>query len=215
MQDYQQRFIELALKHDVLRFGEFKLKSGRLSPYFFNAGLFNTGKALAELARCYAQAIVNSKIDYDVLFGPAYKGIPLVAATVMALAQEHGIDKPYAFNRKEKKDHGEGGNLVGAKLEGRILIIDDVITAGTAIRESIDIIDAADATPIGVVIALDRQEKGQDSRSAVQAIQQDYGLNVVSIIGMQHLIEYLQQQPGKSEWLDAMQFYRAEFGVSQ
>lgn len=213
MQAYQKNFIELALANDVLKFGEFKLKSGRTSPYFFNAGLFNTGKALAELGRCYAQAIMDSGIGYDVLFGPAYKGIPLVAATAMAMYLDHGIDMPYAFNRKEKKDHGEGGNLVGAPLEGRILIIDDVITAGTAIRESIDIIDAADATSIGVVIALDRQEKGQDQRSAVQAIHDDYGLNVVSIIGMTHLIEYLQQQKDRVEVLDAMQFYRAEFGV--
>lgn len=213
MQAYQQKFIELALANDVLKFGEFKLKSGRTSPYFFNAGLFNTGKALAELGRCYAQAIVNSGIGYDVMFGPAYKGIPLVAATAMAMYLDHGIDMPYAFNRKEKKDHGEGGNLVGAPLEGRVLIIDDVITAGTAIRESIDIIDGADATSIGVVIALDRQEKGQDHRSAVQAIRDDYGLNVVSIIGMTHLIEYLQQQKDKTEVLDAMRFYRKEFGV--
>jgi orotate phosphoribosyltransferase len=213
MQAYQQKFIELALANDVLKFGEFKLKSGRVSPYFFNAGLFNTGKALAELGRCYAQAIINSGVGYDVMFGPAYKGIPLVAATVMSLYLEHGIDIPYAFNRKEKKDHGEGGNLVGAPLEGRILVIDDVITAGTAIRESIDIIDAADATTVAVVIALDRQEKGQDQRSAVQAMRDDYGLNVVSIIGMVHLIEYLQQQPDKKEVLDAMLFYRKEFGV--
>lgn len=213
MQAYQQKFIELALANDVLKFGEFKLKSGRVSPYFFNAGLFNTGKALAELGRCYAQAIINSGVGYDVMFGPAYKGIPLVAATVMSLYLEHGIDIPYAFNRKEKKDHGEGGNLVGATLEGRILVIDDVITAGTAIRESIDIIDAADATTVAVVIALDRQEKGQDQRSAVQAMRDDYGLNVVSIIGMTHLIEYLQQQPDRQEVLDAMLFYRKEFGV--
>jgi len=213
MQAYQQKFIELALANDVLKFGEFKLKSGRVSPYFFNAGLFNTGKALAELGRCYAQAIIDSGIGYDVLFGPAYKGIPLVAATAMALYLDHGIDMPYAFNRKEKKDHGEGGNLVGSPLEGRILIIDDVITAGTAIRESIDIIDEADATSVGVVIALDRQEKAQDHRSAVQAIQDDYGLKTVSIIGMAHLIEYLQQLKDKAEVLDAMKFYRAEFGV--
>lgn len=213
MQAYQQQFIELALANDVLKFGEFKLKSGRVSPYFFNAGLFNTGKALAELGRCYAQAIINSGVSYDVMFGPAYKGIPLVAATVMSLYLDHGIDIPYAFNRKEKKDHGEGGNLVGAPLAGRILVIDDVITAGTAIRESIDIIDAAKATTVAVVIALDRQEKGQDSRSAVQAMRDDFGLNVVSIIGMAHLIEYLQQQPGKQQLLDSMLGYREAFGV--
>ncbi len=213
MQAYQQTFIELALANDVLKFGEFKLKSGRVSPYFFNAGLFNTGKALAELGRCYAQAIINSGVGYDVMFGPAYKGIPLVAATVMSLYLDHGIDIPYAFNRKEKKDHGEGGNLVGSPLEGRILVIDDVITAGTAIRESIDIIDAADATTVAVVIALDRQEKGQDQRSAVQAMRDDFGLNVVSIISMAHLIEYLQQQPGKQAELETMLAYRKAFGV--
>ena len=213
MQAYQQQFIELALANDVLKFGEFKLKSGRISPYFFNAGLFNTGRALAELGRCYAQAIIYSGIKYDVMFGPAYKGIPLVAATAMAMYLDHGIDVAYAYNRKEKKDHGEGGNLVGAPLEGQILIIDDVITAGTAIREAIDIIDAANATSVAVVIALDRQEKGLDQRSAVQAMHDDYGLNVASIVGMSHLIEYLQTQKNKSEVLDAMLFYRAEYGV--
>lgn len=213
MHYYQHRFIELALEYDVLRFGEFKLKSGRMSPYFFNAGLFNTGKALAELGKCYAQAIVDSKIAYDVLFGPAYKGIPLVAVTAMALYEEHGIDVPYAFNRKEKKDHGEGGNIVGSPLEGRVLILDDVITAGTAIREAIDIIDAADATSVGVVIALDRQEKGKGNLSAIQEVKQDYGLEVVNIIGMEHLIQYLEEKGDQVEMLDAMKFYRAEFGV--
>lgn len=213
MQAFQQQFIELALAYDVLKFGEFKLKSGRISPYFFNAGLFNTGKALAELGRCYAQAIINSKVQYDVMFGPAYKGIPLVAATAVAMYNDHGIDIAYAYNRKEKKDHGEGGNLVGAPLEGGILVIDDVITAGTAIRESIDIIDAADATTVAVVIALDRQEQGQDKRSAIQAMHDDYGLNVVSIVGLSHLIEYLQQQPGKQQVLDVMVAYREKFGV--
>ncbi len=212
MQDYQRQFIELALSYDVLKFGEFKLKSGRTSPYFFNAGQFNTGKALAELGRCYAQAIVDSGMEYDVLFGPAYKGIPLVAVTAMALAQDHNIDTPYAFNRKEKKDHGEGGMIVGAPLDGRVLVIDDVITAGTAIREAIDIIDAADATTVGIVIALDRQEKGQDERSAIQEINQDYGLDVASIISMTDLIEYLKDK-GDEEMLDAMQFYRQQYGV--
>lgn len=213
MHYYQHRFIELALEYDVLRFGEFKLKSGRMSPYFFNAGLFNTGKALAELGKCYAQAIVDSKIGYDVLFGPAYKGIPLVAVTAMALYEEHGIDVPYAFNRKEKKDHGEGGNIVGSPLEGRVLILDDVITAGTAIREAIDIIDAADATSVGVVIALDRQEKGKGKLSAIQEVKEEYGLDVVSIIGMEHLIQYLEEKGDQVEMLDAMKFYRKEFGV--
>ncbi|MCW9013433.1 MAG: orotate phosphoribosyltransferase [Gammaproteobacteria bacterium] len=215
MQYNQNRFIELALEYDVLKFGEFELKSGRKSPYFFNAGLFNTGKALAELGRCYAQAIIDSGIKYDVLFGPAYKGIPLVAVTAMALYQDHGLDVPYAFNRKEAKDHGEGGSIVGSPLEGRVLVLDDVITAGTAIREAIDIIDAADATAIGVLIALDRQEKGTDDRSAVQQIQDDYGLDVASVIGLQDLIQYLQEQGNQEEMLDAMKFYRAEYGISQ
>lgn len=213
MHYYQNRFIELALEFDVLKFGEFKLKSGRTSPYFFNAGLFNTGKALSELGKCYAQAIVDSGIGYDVLFGPAYKGIPLVAVTAMALYEEHGIDVPYAFNRKEKKDHGEGGMIVGSPLEGRVLILDDVITAGTAIREAIDIIDAADATSVGVVIALDRQEKGKGELSAVQEVNEEFGLEVSSIIGMEHLIQYLEGKGGQDEVLDAMKFYRAEYGI--
>lgn len=213
MQPYQKKFIELAIACEVLKFGEFKLKSGRLSPYFFNAGLFNTGKALAELGRCYAQAIVDSKIEYDVLFGPAYKGIPLVAVTAMALAQDHGLDIPYAFNRKEKKEHGEGGVIVGSSLQGRVLILDDVITAGTAIREAIDIIDTENATAVGVIIALDRQEKGQDQRSAVQEVENDYGIAVKSIINMNDLIQYLELQGNQHEMLDAMKFYRVEYGI--
>lgn len=214
MQDYQHSFIELAVANKVLKFGEFELKSGRVSPYFFNAGLFNTGKALAELGRCYAQAIVDSGIEYDVLFGPAYKGIPLVAVTAMALYQDHGIDKPYAFNRKEQKAHGEGGVIVGAALEGRVLILDDVITAGTAIREAIDIIDAENATAVGVVIALDRQEKGSGERSAVQEVHDEFGLDVVNIVSMADLIQYLDSQGDQQEMLDAMKFYRAEYGIS-
>ncbi len=212
MKDYQKNFIELALQYDVLKFGEFKLKSGRQSPYFFNAGLFNTGKALAEMGRCYAQAIVDSGIQYDVLFGPAYKGIPLVAVTAMALYLDHGLDVPYAFNRKEAKDHGEGGNIVGSPLEGQVLILDDVITAGTAIREAIDIIDANNATAIGVMIALDRQEKGKGSQSAVQEVNSEYGINVLNIISLQHLIQYLKDS-GNEEMLDAMMFYRNEYGI--
>ncbi|VAW55925.1 Orotate phosphoribosyltransferase, partial [hydrothermal vent metagenome] len=192
MKDYQLNFIELALQYDVLKFGEFTLKSGRQSPYFFNAGLFNTGKALAEMGRCYANAIIDSGIQYDILFGPAYKGIPLVAVTAMALHLDHGLEVPYAFNRKEAKDHGEGGNIVGTQLEGQVLILDDVITAGTAIREAIDIIDHNDATAVGVLIALDRQEKGTDKRSSVQQLHEDYGIDVSSIIGLEHLIQYLQ-----------------------
>jgi len=212
MKDYQKNFIELALEYDVLKFGEFKLKSGRQSPYFFNAGLFNTGKALAEMGRCYAQAIVDSGIKYDILFGPAYKGIPLVAVTAMALQIDHGLDIPYAFNRKEAKDHGEGGSIVGTKIEGQVLILDDVITAGTAIREAIDIIDHNNGTAVGILIALDRQEKGTGDRSAVQELHEDYGLDVRSIIGLEHLIQYLQAK-GDEEMLDAMQFYRTEYGV--
>ena len=212
MKDYQKNFIELALHYDVLKFGDFKLKSGRQSPYFFNAGLFNTGKALAEMGRCYAQAIVDKGIEYDILFGPAYKGIPLVAVTAMALQIDHGLDVPYAFNRKEAKDHGEGGSIVGSKIEGRVLVLDDVITAGTAIREAIDIIDHNNGTAIGVLIALDRQEKGTGDRSAVQELHDDYGLDVFSIVGMEHLIQYLEGE-GNEEMLDAMRFYRTEFGV--
>jgi orotate phosphoribosyltransferase len=214
MQYNQNRFIELALEFDVLKFGEFKLKSGRLSPYFFNAGLFNTGKALAQLGKCYAQAIVDSAIGYDVLFGPAYKGIPLVAVTAMALYEEHGIDAPFAFNRKEAKDHGEGGVIVGSPLEGRVLILDDVITAGTAIREAVDIIDANDATPIGVLIALDRQEKGRGELSAVQEVREDYAIEVASIINMENLIQYLEGKGDQQAMLDAMKTYRADYGVA-
>lgn len=212
MKDYQKQFIELALQYKVLRFGEFKLKSGRNSPYFFNAGLFNSGRALAEMGRCYAQAIVDSDIEYDMLFGPAYKGIPLVAVTAMALQIDHGLDLPYAFNRKEAKDHGEGGSMVGAPLQGRVLILDDVITAGTAIREAIAMIKASQATPVAVMIALDRQEKGQGERSAVQELQQDEGLQVLNIISMDNLIQYLSEQ-GEQAMLDAMQNYRADYGV--
>jgi len=212
MKDYQKQFIELALQYEVLRFGEFKLKSGRNSPYFFNAGLFNSGRALAEMGRCYAQAIVDSGVEYDMLFGPAYKGIPLVAVTAMALQIDHGLDLPYAFNRKEAKDHGEGGSMVGAPLQGRVLILDDVITAGTAIREAIAMIKAGQATPVAVMIALDREEKGQGERSAVQELQQDEGLQVLNIIGMDNLIQYLSEQ-GEQAMLDAMQSYRADYGV--
>ncbi len=212
MKDYQKDFIELALQYDVLKFGDFKLKSGRQSPYFFNAGLFNTGKALAEMGRCYAQAIVDSNIEYDLLFGPAYKGIPLVAVTAMALQIDHGLDIPYAFNRKETKDHGEGGSIVGSSIEGRVLVLDDVITAGTAIREAIHIIDHNNGTTTGVLIALDRQEKGSGKLSAVEELHDEYGVDVFSIVGMNHLIQYLQDK-GDEEMLDAMQFYRTEYGI--
>lgn len=213
MHDYQREFLSFAIETEVLRFGAFTLKSGRQSPYFFNAGLFNTGSRLARLGRFYAAAIVASGIEFDVLFGPAYKGIPLAAAAAIALADGHGRDVPYCFNRKEAKDHGEGGNLVGAPLTGRVLIIDDVITAGTAIRESLDIISAAGATACGVVIALNRQERGKGARSAIQEVEQDLGIRVVSIAALDQLVEYLETQPGREEHVTAIRAYRAEYGV--
>jgi orotate phosphoribosyltransferase len=208
-------FIQLCLDQGVLRFGEFKLKSGRVSPYFFNAGLFNTGRAIAELGRFYAQAVVTSGIEFDMLFGPAYKGIPLVTATATALADHHNRDTAWAFNRKEAKTHGEGGNIVGAPLKGRVLIVDDVITAGTAIRESIDIIRAAGAEPCGVVLALDRQERGQATLSAVQEVEQDYRLPVASILGLQGLIAHLESGPTQDATLiAAIKQYRADYGIA-
>ena len=213
MQENKKRFIELAIKYQVLQFGEFRLKSGRISPYFFNAGLFNSGYALAELGSCYAQTIIDEKIDSDVLFGPAYKGIPLVSAIAYALSVNHGIDKPYAFNRKEAKDHGEGGVIVGADLRGDVLIVDDVITAGTAIREAVDIIQSSGATASAVLIALDRQEKGKTELSAIQEVNRDYGIDVFSIITMQDLIDYLAADAAAGEHLQAMQAYRREYGI--
>lgn len=206
-------FIDLCLRQGVLRFGEFKLKSGRLSPYFFNAGLFNDGQALASLGRAYARAIQQSGWEFDMLFGPAYKGIPLVTATAMALADQHGRNLPWAFNRKEAKDHGEGGNIVGAPLRGRVLIVDDVITAGTAIREAIDIIKAAGATPAGVALIMDRQERGQGALSAVQEVQQTLGLPVASILRLDDLIEHLQHGGNPTE-LAALQAYRDAYGTT-
>jgi orotate phosphoribosyltransferase len=213
MQDYQQAFLEFAIEAGVLRFGEFTLKSGRVSPYFFNAGLFNTGRHLARLGRFYAQAIVDSGRDFDVLFGPAYKGIPLAAATGIALADHHERDLPWCFNRKEAKDHGEGGNLVGAPLQGRVLIVDDVITAGTAIRESVEIIQAVGATPAGVVIALDRQERGRGERSAIQEVEQDLGLPVTSIVTLADLQAWLEGGAGNADTLERIRAYRAQYGV--
>jgi orotate phosphoribosyltransferase len=213
MQDYQRDFLNFALEVGVLKFGQFTLKSGRVSPYFFNAGLFNSGSSLARLGRFYAQAIVDSGIEFDVLYGPAYKGIPLAAVTAAALYDHHGIDIPYAFNRKEAKDHGEGGTIVGHALEGRIMIIDDVITAGTAIRESMDIISAQGATPAGVVIALDRQERGKGERSAIQEVETDYQMPVAAIVRLEHLIGYLGEQEGAEESLDSIRAYREQYGV--
>ena len=213
MQENKKRFIELAINYQVLRFGEFTLKSGRISPYFFNAGLFNSGYALAELGSCYAQTIIDNNIDYDILFGPAYKGIPLVSAIAYALSVNHGIDKPYAFNRKERKDHGEGGLIVGAELKGKVLIVDDVITAGTAIREAVDIIQAEGASTSAVLIALDRQEKGQSELSAIQEVHRDYGIDVSSIITMADLIDYLATDDSFTSHLDAMKTYRSQYGI--
>lgn len=213
MHNYQKEFIEFALSRQVLRFGEFTLKSGRVSPYFFNAGLFNTGAALAKLGRYYAAAIAESGLDFDILFGPAYKGIPLASVTTVALAEQHQRDVPYCFNRKETKDHGEGGNIVGAPLHGNVLIIDDVITAGTAIREAMQIIEAANAKPAGVIIALDRQERGQGNLSAIQEVEQDYNIPVLSIIKLEHLITYLEDQPEMQQHLETVRAYRKQYGV--
>jgi orotate phosphoribosyltransferase len=213
MKDYQHEFIDFAIQAGVLRFGEFTLKSGRISPYFFNAGLFNTGEHLARLGRSYAQAIIDSGIGFDVLFGPAYKGIPLAAAASIALADHHHRNTPWCFNRKEAKDHGEGGNLVGAPLAGRVLVIDDVITAGTAIRESVEIIQGAGAELAGVVIALDRQERGRGERSAIQEVEESLAVPVVSIVRLEHLLEYLATQPDRGEDIARIEAYRAEYGV--
>jgi orotate phosphoribosyltransferase len=220
MQNYQLTFIDLALARDALRFGNFKLKSGRESPYFFNAGLFSDGVAAATLGRCYAAAILRSGLEFDMVFGPAYKGIPLAAALVIALAEQHGRNVPYAFNRKEAKDHGEGGNVVGSPLRGRVLIVDDVITAGSAIRESLEIIRAGGAQPAAVALALDRQERGQGSRSAVQEIESQYGLKCVSVVTLAELIEALAHPPDgrvriSAEQLTSLLAYRQKYGVSQ
>lgn len=213
MQDYQREFLDFAIDRGVLRFGEFTLKSGRLSPYFFNAGLFNSGRALARLGRGYAQAIVRAELDFDMLFGPAYKGIPLVAATAVALAEQHDRDLPWCFNRKEVKDHGEGGAIVGAPLAGRVLIIDDVITAGTAIRESMALLDACQAQAAGVVIALDRQERGQGPLSAIQEVERRYGIPVVSIVRLDDLLAHLADKPDFAQARAAVQAYRERYGV--
>ena len=213
MQDYQRKFLDFAIEIGVLRFGEFTLKSGRISPYFFNSGLFNTGSSLARLGRYYAQAVTDSDIAFDMVYGPAYKGIPLAASLAIALADHHDRDVPYCFNRKEAKDHGEGGTIVGAPLQGRVLIIDDVISAGTSVRESVEVIQAAGATPAGVVIALDRQERGKGETSAIQEVERDYGLTVASIVALEELVDYLAEQPGQDESLAAIRAYRQEYGV--
>lgn len=212
MKPYQRQFLELAIARNVLRFGEFTLKSGRISPYFFNAGLFDSGVALAQLGNCYAQALDASGIGFDMLFGPAYKGIPLATTLAVAMAGQ-GRDVPIAFNRKETKAHGEGGSLIGAKLAGRVLIVDDVITAGTAIRESLDIIRAAGAQACAVVIALDRQERGQvGERSAAQEVAAEFGLPVIAIAGLDELLEFADDRPELAAHKSALMAYRSRYG---
>ncbi len=215
MKPYQREFIEFAIEQNVLRFGEFTLKSGRVSPYFFNAGLFSSGQALAKLGRFYAAALVEAGVSFDVLFGPAYKGIPLATTTAVALYDHHDIDTPYVFNRKEAKSHGEGGTLVGAPLEGNIMIIDDVITAGTAIREVMDIINTAGAKPAGVLIALNRQERGQGELSAIQEVERDFDMPVVSIVSLNDIMTYLSEQdsPEFAQHLEGVKAYRDQYGV--
>lgn len=213
MKPYQRQFIEFALNKQVLKFGEFTLKSGRTSPYFFNAGLFNSGRDLALLGRFYAAALMDSGIDFDLLFGPAYKGIPIATTTAVALAEHHERDVPYCFNRKEAKDHGEGGNLVGSALQGRVMLVDDVITAGTAIRESMEIIAANEASLAGVLISLDRQERGRSEISAIQEVERDYHCRVISIITLKDLIEYLEEKPEMAAHLAAVREYRKQYGV--
>ena len=214
MQDFKQAFLEFAIRRQVLLFGEFKTKAGRMSPYFFNAGLFNDGVSLKQLGEFYAKAITDSGIACDGLFGPAYKGIPLAASVAIACAAE-GRNLPYSYNRKEAKDHGEGGNIVGAKLSGRILVVDDVISAGTSVRESVELIRAAGATPCGVAIALDRMERGQGSLSAVQEVSRDYGLPVVSIVNLDDLANYLAGKPEWGDTLASIERYRGQYGVGE
>ena len=221
MKDYQREFIEFAIEKQVLRFGEFTLKSGRVSPYFFNAGLFKTGGDLARLGRFYAATLMDSKIDFDLVFGPAYKGIPIATTTTVALYDHHNTDVPYCFNRKEAKTHGEGGSLVGAELEGKIMLVDDVITAGTAIRESMEIIKAHGAQLSGVLIALDRQEKGQGELSAIQEVERDFGTQVAAIVTLGDVVTYLEEkleekvanQPDLAENLASIKEYRLNYGI--
>ena len=213
MEQYKRDFIEFALSRNVLKFGEFTLKSGRKSPYFFNAGLFNTGADLARLGEFYAAAIQASAVDFDVVFGPAYKGIPIGTSVSVALFNRYGIDKPVCFNRKDVKDHGEGGNLIGSPLQGKILLVDDVITAGTAIRESMELISANKAELAAVLIALNRKERGKGELSAIQEVECDYQCQVLSIIDLDDLMQFIEQDPRYSSHLPEMRAYRAEFGV--
>ncbi len=214
MKQYQKDFIAFAIERGVLKFGEFTLKSGRTSPYFFNAGLFNEGADLARLGRFYAAALEDSGVNYDMLFGPAYKGIPIATAAAIALFDQHQKNVPYCFNRKEKKEHGEGGNLVGSPLKGKVMLVDDVITAGTAIRESMDIVQANQAELAGVLIALDRQEKGRGELSAIQEVERDFNAKVISIVQLNDVITYLHDSPELAQHLDAVQAYRAEYGIA-
>ena len=213
MEQYKRDFIEFSLSRNVLKFGEFTLKSGRKSPYFFNAGLFNTGADLARLGEFYAAAIQASAVDFDVVFGPAYKGIPIGTSVSVALFNRYGIDKPVCFNRKEVKDHGEGGNLIGSPLQGKILLVDDVITAGTAIRESMELISVNKAELAAVLIALNRKERGKGELSAIQEVERDYQCQVLSIIDLDDLMQFIEQDPRYSSHLPEMRAYRAEFGV--
>lgn len=210
---YQRDFIRLALDKEVLKFGEFTLKSGRISPYFFNAGLFNDGESLSQLGRFYAQTLVDAGYEFDVLFGPAYKGIPVGTAAAVALATEHQRPTPFAFNRKEAKAHGEGGSLVGAPLNGRIMIIDDVITAGTAIREVISLIGEAGAQTAGVIVALDRQERGQGELSAIQELEQEHGFPVASIVNLAQVLSYIQGDPELGRYAEKVAAYREQYGI--
>jgi orotate phosphoribosyltransferase len=219
MQEYQQQFLNYVTEHEILRFGDFTLKSGRKSPYFFNAGLFNTGAALGFLGSSYAKAVKNSGLEFDIIFGPAYKGIPLASAASIAFWRDFKQDIPWCFNRKEAKDHGEGGNIVGSELKNRVLVIDDVITAGTAIRETMDIISASGATAAGVVVALDRQERGKSELSAIQEIEQEFSIPVISIINLQQIIGYLKEQQEQQAdatlaiYLNAMKAYQQSYGI--
>lgn len=213
MKNYQKQFLDFAIENDVLKFGQFTLKSGRLSPYFFNFGLFQNGSSLAKLGDYYAQTIVDSKLKFDMLFGPAYKGIPLVAIIAATLYEKHGIDYPYAYNRKEVKDHGEGGDIVGAPLSGKVLIVDDVISAGTACREAADIVEKNNAELAGICISLDRQERGQGDKSAVQEVEEQYDISVLHIIGLDHVIQHIKNVADDQKLLERIHAYRKQYGV--
>jgi len=214
LQDYQREFLDFAIDIGVLRFGQFTLKFGRVSPYMFNTGWFDTGASLAKLGRYYAQTIINSGIEFDMIYGPAYKGILLAGATSIALADQHNIDIPYAFNRKEIKDHGEGGLIVGSKLKGKVLVIDDVISSGDAVKESVDIIQQAGASMSGVVIALDRQERGSGTTSAIQEVESEYDVRVASIINLDIMIKYLEEKPEYNEHLQELPAYQLQYGIT-